>query len=509
MDKKIIFSLQGNVLVGFSLMFVVPLVYAAAFLRDVNVAGFFSLLGVVTFCSGISSARLGMRHKRRLPLVESAVSALLAYPIAAIFGAVPFWYSGWLPPVDAILETVSDLTSAGVSLLPNQAPYILRLWQSSLMWFGSLIFLVMLVTIMPEVSGCFGMELSLHGGQNFSPIFGQMNVMALRVMKVYAALTLIGVGLFKLAGLGGWDSLSMSMRCISTGGGDFFPAQGNPYVEIAAAFTMLMACGNFLFYHRLIATIPPPISAEQENIFRRGINYVKIIKNNIGGGVKNFCTNSEVKVLAAVIFTSVVLLTFSTYRHGGLLDGSTACRHAFFHVVSFISTTGMHLPTLAAAHDFDRFLIFLMAIIGGCIGSVTGGLKVVRVIVLAKILAAELTKVMHPRMVVSIRVNKLSVPQKIMGRMLGFFFLACLTLFICAAVLSFMDLKFSEAVAMSAACLTNVGALPEICGAENFLGLPIAGKIFCMIILIVGRLEIFALLIAAAGVATRRNFKEW
>ncbi len=508
MDKKLIFKLQSNVLLAFSLTFALPLIYAVTVMRNLDVAAFFCIILVLVLTTERLFKDLGKKSKRRLPLLESAVSALLTYPIIAIFGAIPFCYSGWLPPIDAILETISDLTSAGLSLLPKNAPYILKLWQSVLMWFGSLIFLVMLVTVMPEVSGYFGMELSLHGGQNFSPILGQMLLIAQKIIKIYMALTLLSFLLFKLAGLGGWDSLLMAMRCISTGGGNFFPAR-NVYVEYAAAFTMLLACGNLLFYHRLISTIPPQLPNQQENFLRRGITYLKQLRKNILIGVKKFFSNSEVKTICVIILISVLFISFSTYRSGLITDGNLAFRYAFFHVVSFMSTTGINLSSMEQSSDFDRFLVFLMAIFGGCIGSVTGGIKIVRLLVLLKITAAELTKTMHPRMLTVIRVNKMTVPPKIIGRILAFFFLSCLTLFICSAVLSFMGAKFSEAVAMSVACLTNVGALPGICGASNFLALPAVGKIFCAMILILGRLEMFALLIAVAGLTTRRNFKEW
>ena len=509
MDKKIIFSLLGNVLIAFSATFAVPIFYAALFMRDLKVTVFFAVLGIFVLCVERIFKEQGRKHRRRLPLLSAAITMLLIYPLIAAFGMLPFAYFEILSPLDAALETISDLTATGISILPITAPFVFKLWQSVLMWFGALIFLVMLVTVMPEVSGNFGMTLSLHGGQNFSPIFGQMLVMAQRMIKVYTALTIFSVGIFKLAGLDFWDSLQMAMRCISTGGGNFFPARENIYIEYAAAFVMILACGNFLFYHRLIVTIPPPIVITKENIFRRGINYIKNFFKNIVHNVKHFFRNSEVKVVALIIFGGVLLITFSTYRHGIFTNGNDAFRHAFFHVASFLSTTGMHLENFERLDDFDEFFTFFLAIFGGCMGSVTGGLKIMRVIVLLKIAAAELTKTMHPRVMTTISVNKILVPPETIGRILGFFFLACITLFFCAAGLSFTGLNFSEAVAMSFSCLTTVGTLPGICDAEDFLGLPDAGKIFCMLILIIGRLEIFVLLICVAGLVAQRNLKEW
>ncbi|MBQ7704058.1 MAG: TrkH family potassium uptake protein [Selenomonadaceae bacterium] len=508
MDKKIIYSLLSNVLIAYSAIFAAPVTFAIL-VQDFDSAIFFSVIGICVVAAERSLKNLGRGHKRRLPLISAATSMLLTYPLLAAFGFLPFVYFGVLPPVDALLETVADLTSAGISLMPSDAPYILRLWQSLLMWFGSLIFLVILVTVMPTVSGNFGMTLSLHGGQNFSPIFGQMLIMAQRMIKVYTALTIFSLGFFKLAGLNFWDSFLMALRCISTGGGDFFPARGDIWVEYAAAFTMLMACGNFLFYHRLIVTLPPPTVVTKENFLRRGINYVKTFFKNFVHNVKHFFKNSEVKVIALIFFLGVVITMSSTYREGIFGSGSEAFRHAFFHVASFLSTTGISLESFGKLTDFDGFFIFFLSLFGGCMGSVTGGIKIMRVIVLAKLMAAELEKTMHPRMMTVIKVNKFTVPTETIGRILGFFFLSCVTLFICAAVLSFSGLSFSEAVAMSFSCLTNVGNLPGLCEPENFLGLPAAGKFFCMIILILGRLEIFVLLIFIVGLVSQRNVKDW
>lgn len=142
-------------------------------------------------------------------------------------------------------------------------------------------------------------------------------------------------------------------------------------------------------------------------------------------------------------------------------------------------------------------------------GSVTGGLKIVRVLVLLKTSAVELKKTIHPHMIPSIRVNGGAVPPEIVGRILGFFFLSCLTLFVSSALLSCTEPNFSESVAISAACLTNVGIFPQIVEPQNFLMLSNVAKILCATICVIGRLEIFVLLVLVAS-ATKKSptFKE-
>ena len=500
MDKKIIFALLGNVLIAFTLMFAVPIFYAAVITQSLYHVTIFSATALVTAIFGVTLNRLSVNHRRRLPIFETALALILIYPSIAIMGMLPFVFTGELFIIDAILETVSDVTSAGLSLMSNDAPYIFRIWQSVLMWFGSLIFLTTLVTLMPEVGGCFGLSMSLQGGQLFSPLFGQMNSMTQRMIKVYGGLTLISFALFKLAGLNFWDSLLMAMRCISTGGGNFFPARESYFVEYAAIFSMLLACGNFLLYYRLIQTLPPPRSSEKFSPQVEARNFVKRLRQNIFDNIKTFYGNSEVKACTLIIFFGVIFIFFASMLRDSTLNADEVMIYALFHVVSYISTTGINLFSLEGAHDFDKFLVVLMAVFGGCMGSVTGGLKMMRVLVLFKTSAAELKKTVHPHMLTTIRVNQKPVPLEIVGRILGFFFMACITLFICSALLSFTGSQFSEAVAISAVCLTNVGILPGIAEPQTFLELSNVGKIFCALILIVGRVEIFAVLIISAKI---------
>ena len=230
MNFKMILRIQSQALLTFAATLILPIAYAVIEFGALDTTIFFAAIGGVSIVTGIVFQKFGIGRFRRAPVAESATAILLMYPILAVFGCLPFVLTGWLMPLDALLETVGDLTSAGLSILPDDAPYLLIIWQSCLMWLGSLLFLIMLVTVLPEVSGCFGISLSLQGGQGFSAIIGQMNLMSARVIKVYSTLTAIGFAAFKLAGLGIWDSLLMAMRCISTGGGNFFPKQESFYV---------------------------------------------------------------------------------------------------------------------------------------------------------------------------------------------------------------------------------------------------------------------------------------
>ena len=367
-----ILRIQSQALLTLAVMTLLPLAYTLIEFTAPETPIIFALIGLLSVGVGIIFAHFGTGKFQRAPIAESAAAILIMYPIIAVLGSLPFIITGGLFPINALLETVGDLTSAGLSLLPNDAPFPLLLWQGCLMWLGSLLFLVMLVTVLPEVSGCFGISLSLQGGQNFSAIIGQMNLMSVRVIKVYSTLTAASFAAFKLAGLGIWDSLLMAMRCISTGGGKFLYGE-NIYVEYAAIFSMLLACGNFLLYYRVIYTLLPPRPEFGWNYFTRLKQYFLRLKRTIIGNVKLIFANEEMVILYGMIFITMLIIMFRLYWQGLFFDGNAALRESLFHIVSFMSTTGFVNGDVSGVHDFDKFFIFLMAVTGGCIGSVTGG----------------------------------------------------------------------------------------------------------------------------------------
>ncbi len=485
-DRKIICFLLGQATLVMALAFLIPIIYAALHERFL-IAKFFFVQAMSAAMISSAFFSFGRGHRRRVEILDSAYAMILAWIPMTLIGAMPFITLNWLAPINAILESASDLTSAGVGFLSIIAPYELQLWQASLMWQGSLMFLVVLVTLLPEVSGCFGIELSLSQGQIFSPMFGQMSITARRVATVYSVLTLISIALFKLAGLNSWDAIIMAMRCVSTGGGEFIGA-GNLYVEYAAAASMLLACGNFLLYFRLWQTST---------------------RANIPINLKIFYSNSEVQFLTALILIGTILVSFTLFNKDYFLDGNLSFRSSLFHIISFVSTTGMTLGDISGAPDFDRFFLFLLVGLGGCMGSVTGGLKVIRLIVLFKIAAVEIVRSIHPNMMPSIKVNGAVVPMKVVGRILSYFFLCMLTLFVCSVILSLSGQPFSTSVVMTLACLTSVGIMPGLCDSATFMNLPVIMKLFCALIFIVGRMEIFAFLIVISSIKIRQEKSRW
>ncbi len=459
------------------IMLLLPLCYAYSHSQEIWQV--FASLSIIGIGLGCTLSYLGRGHRNRIAVLESASFMVLLWPILALLGASPFIISGWLQPADAFLLAMSDITAVGIPILPHDVPYVLRLWESSLMWLGSLCFIFILVTLLPLVSGCFGMELSIRQGYTFSPMLGRMSRLSRKAILVYSGITMISFLLFSLSGLMPWDAIQMAMRCISTGGGDYFPGRGNFHVEQAAIISMLLAGGNILLYLRAF---------EQKSI-------------------AIFYRDSEVKVFFQLVIAAGLAVTLHLYNTGEYFSNQSL-HYGFFHMLSFLSTTGIQATALEYWPDFDIFFLLLLAFIGGCMGSVTGGIKIIRILTLFKIAAAETRRTIHPHMIPNIRISGVSIAPKIVGRILAFFFMYILVFFFFAVMLSLSGNMFSSAVAMSFSCMTGIGHVPTLCNGDTFLSLSPAMKLLCCIIMTMGRIELFGFfLLIQAG--KNRIKKKW
>ena len=463
MEKELICFWLGRAAFAEGAALLLPALYA--YLDGGSFCRPFIAASLAAFWLGGFLFNYGKNHRRRVSVMESATIMVLLWPWLAGIGMIPFWMLGQMSPMDAFLEGMSDVVTAGLPILPGNAPEVLFLWQGILMWLGGLHFLIVLVTVLPQVSGCFGIELSLRHGKAFSPMIGRMESMAHHASVTYSVLTLLSAGLFLYAGLMPWEALENAMRCISTGGGTHFIGRGRNAVEAAAMVSMFLAAGNLLLYWRMGT------------------------RRSLGELLKD----SEIKMFLQLVVASGLMVS-GHLVYQGYVDSEWGLHEGFFHMLSFLSTTGFQVTPLSTWPDFDLFLLLLLPLMGGCMGSVTGGMKMIRLLVLFKLAAAEIRRTLHPRMVTSIQVSGIFVPSKIIGRILSFFALYMATFFGCSVLLTLSGSPFSACVGMTLSCLTGVGSAPGLCTPEDFLMLPMFLKPVCALILLLGRVEIFAVL---------------
>ena len=477
MSRKLLLFLLGQATLLMGAAMLAPFFYSLARMTAEVPVFLASLLIVMTV--GEILSRLGRRHPPRMELLDAAALLVLLWPLGAAVGAVPFFLSGALGPVDALFESVSSLTSTGISFLGADAPYSLLLWRSIIAWLGSLSFVLMLVTVMPTVCGSFGLVLTYEYSLSFSPLLVRMKRSAWQAVRIYVALTAVSALLFFLAGLGPVDAASLAMMSLSTGGGadhPVFMARDNIWLELAAIVSMLLACGNFLLYRQAMR--------------RRDWRLV--------------WKDTEFHFFLGLLF----LFGFAVSVHlwyAGVYDLADSFRYGFFEVVSFSSTSGFMAAPVAAWPDFDRFLLLLLVFIGGCIGSLTGGLKIKRIVILFRMTLSEMKRTLHPHMVEQIRVGKETVSMKIVANILCYFFLQLAVFYIFTTLLSLSDITLPEAVGLGVGMLSSVGTASGLYGFDTYAYLAPGFKLLCCFFMLVGRMEIFALLLWLGGRTTTEH----
>ncbi len=179
----------------------------------------------------------------------------------------------------------------------------------------------------------------------------------------------------------------------------------------------------------------------------------------------------------------------------GVYDGLDSLRYGFFQVVSFCSTSGFLNTNVETWPEFDKFVLFILVFVGGCIGSAAGGMRVMRFIVLFKIAKQEMRRTLHPHMVISLKINSVPVDMKIVSRVLSYFFLFMAVFFVSTIIISLSGLEPMQAMGVAVGCLSSTGATASLFGITDFSLMPAWVKMYCALLMILGRLEIFSFLI--------------
>jgi len=430
----------------------------------------FLLEFLVVVAAAIGFLMEGRGHKKQLSVKEGAQFVSLFWLWLSFLGMFPFWISGHMGFLPAFFESVSALTTTGMSFLSEDAPYVMWFWRSSLGWIGGAGFLIMLVTVLPQVSGCFGLTLSFRRSMFFSSVMRPMEHLALQVLGVYVGITLLSWMLYALSGLSVIDALMASMLTVSTTGRmdvfHWFESDGNPWPECTAVLTMFLVCGNLLRYWRT---------------FQRK-------------DYKDYYGNPEMRFLLSIVVVFACLMALHLW-YNDIYPLGMSLVHSFFHVMSFISTTGLATEELIYWPDLELYFLFLLAFVGGCMGSPTGGLKVMRLIVLFKLLGIEVRRTLHPHMVSNVVVGNVSVSSKIMGRIMIFFFLYIAVFFAFVLLFSLSGISMSEAVGIAVGGFTSLGTSLGLVSNASLAKIPDSIKFIGCFFMLLARMEIFAFLL--------------
>ena len=390
----------------------------------------------------------------------------------SIFGALPYIISGSIPDFsNAFFETISGYTTTGASILTDieAVPNGILFWRSLTQWIGGMGIIVLALAILPFL-GIGGMQLFVAEAPGITPDKLQPRIQetAKRLWFLYVGLTLAEAIALYVAGMGAFDAVNHSLTTMATGG---FSTKNDslqfaePVIQYIVIFFMFLAGTSFTLTY-----------------FALKRNFKKVFKNE----------EFKVYLSFTVVITLIVTITLLVVSDEPF---EASFRDALFQVVSLITTTGFVSADYTSWAPFLSVIFFILLFVGGSAGSTAGGVKVIRHIVLFKNSFLELKRQLHPSAIMPVRISGQAVEQSIVYNVLAFIMIYILVFLVGVTLLSTMNVDFDTAFGAVATSLGNVGpGIGDVGPLDNFSEMPTGGKWLLSALMLLGRLELFTVL---------------
>ena len=485
LNYKIIFHLMGLLLLFNGGFMVIAAIVSFVTKDGAGIA--ISLAGVITLFAGMLLMLVTRDHKKEIKKREGYIVVTFGWLFMSLSGMLPYLASGAIPNVtNAFFETISGYTTTGASILSDieSLPKGILFWRSMTHWIGGMGIIVLAIAILPLL-GIGGMQLfaAEAPGPSADKLHPRITDTAKRLWLIYFGFTAAETIALNLAGMSFFDAINHAMSTLSTGGFSTKNASiahwnDTPVIQYIIMFFMLLAGMNFvLSYFAFKGKVQKIIKDEEFRLYM-------------------------LFIIGFTLITSLVIyfkadISESTIAHPMVLGaGESAFRHGLFQVLAVITTTGFVTADFTAWTSFLSVIFFGLMFLGGSAGSTAGGIKVMRHILTIKNALMEFKRTLHPNAVIPVRYNARSVDQSIIYNILAFFILYMLSWIIGASVLGALGLDFVSALGGAASALGNVGpAFGDLSPVDNFGSLPTAAKWWCGFLMLIGRLELFTVLI--------------
>ncbi|MBD1169263.1 TrkH family potassium uptake protein [Pelagibacterales bacterium SAG-MED08] len=427
---------------------------------------------IVTIVFGALFFLTNIDHDRKVNLQQAFLLTALSWLSVAVFGSLPFIFSSMeMSITDAFFESMSGITTTGSTIISNleNAPKGILLWRAILQWLGGIGIIVMAITLMP-IMNVGGMQLfKISSNDSSEKILPKSKEIALRLIYIYSALTAVCAISYWVFGMGKFDSLTHSMTTIATGGFSNYNQSigyfNSIYIEISSIIFIIL--GSIPF-----------------------IAYIKFLNGN----KKIFTNDTQIKSFLKIIILSIIILSFYLVLTN---NENYSFRSIFFNTISILTGTGYVNAEFDSWGSFPITIFLALMFIGGCAGSTTCGVKIFRIQILYLFILNQLKKIIYPKGVFLIKYDQNSVDEKFIASIISFIFFYFVIFFILAALLSLTGLDFITALSGAATSISNVGpGLGPIIGPNgDFSSLPDISKWVLSVGMILGRLELFAILV--------------
>ena len=440
---------------------------------------------------------LSRNHEPHIQKREGYLIVTFGWVLMTVTGMTPFIITDSIQDMPSVFfETMSGYTATGSTILKDieSLPAGILFWRSMTHWIGGMGIIVLAIAILPLL-GIGGMQLfsAEAPGPNSDKLHPRITDTAKRLWLIYVSYTLAETLLLSLAGMSFFDSLNHAMSTMASGGfstKNASLAHWNhlPWVHYIIIVFMFLAGTNFvLSYFAFTGKIKKIFQDDEFLTFAKFIFVFSMI-------------------VFAVLVTQVDL-TKESFEHPqvwGKVESSL--RHSIFQVLAIVTTTGFVTADYTAWTPFMTIFFFGLMFLGGSAGSTSGGIKVVRHLLMIKSGFLEFKRALHPNAIIPSRYNGKVVSKEIIGNILGFFILYMISFIIGSLVFGLMGLDFKNAVGVAASSLGNVGPAIGNFGPEsNFSELPSLGKYWSSFLMLMGRLELFTVLILFTPFFWKKN----
>ncbi|WP_282134302.1 TrkH family potassium uptake protein [Seonamhaeicola maritimus] len=485
LNYKIIFHFLGLLLLfngGFML-----LSSLVSFLYEDGVTSQIFYAGIITLIIGLIGMVFTRNHKKEINKREGYVVVTFGWIIMSLSGTLPYILTQSIPGFsNAFFETMSGYTTTGASILNDieAMPKGILFWRSLTHWIGGMGIIVLAIAILPLL-GIGGMQLfaAEAPGPSGDKLHPRITDTAKRLWLIYFGYTAAETILLQVAGMSFFDAINHALCTLSTGGFSTKNASvahwnGQPVIQYIIMLFMFLAGTNFvLSYFAFKGRVQKIIQDEEFKLYFKFIAVFTVIG-------------------ALVIYFGADVSASSVDHPMVLGEGESAFRHSLFQVLAIITTTGFVTADYTMWTPFLMVFFFGLMFLGGSAGSTSGGVKVVRHLILIKNGFLEFKRTLHPNAIVPVRYNKKAINRFIVFNVLAFFILYMLSFIIGSLVFSMFDIDFKSAIGLSASTLGNVGpALGDFGPVNNYAPLPPLAKWWASFLMLIGRLELFTVLI--------------
>jgi trk system potassium uptake protein TrkH len=473
----------GVLLMGFSLALLVPLLLSYYLKDGANSA--YDEAFLLTFCTGASLWWSARKSTGELKVRDGFLMVVLVWTVLPVFACLPFILHMGVSFTDAYFEAVSGLTTTGATVFPNldKLPASINLWRGLLVWLGGMGLIVLAVAILPllGIGGRQMFKAEAPGPMKDSSLTPRMTETAKGLWAVYTGITIICILLFRWGGMNWLDAFVHSFSVMGLGGFSSHDASfgyfDSPLLEGIAIVFMLIASLNFATHYLAIH----------------------------GRSLRIYKDDPEARWVMLTLIGSVLFIAIYLFANKVYPDFATALRHSAFNVVSIASTTGLATVDYNLWPMFAPLWMLFLCSFATSAGSTGGGIKMIRALILYKQVYRELLRAMHPNAVWPVRVAGAPVPQNILTAVLAFGFAYMCLIVSMTLLLSFSGLDIITAFSAVVASINNTGpGLNQVGPATTYEVLTDFQTWVCTAAMLLGRLEIFTLLVVLTPAFWRR-----